>query len=96
MTVTATIDRFERELAVLIEDAGEGRLGARANVERSLLPEGVCEGDVIALSGSLGGGEEETVRRALSGVRVDRWATEERGARVRNRIERLKRRGGQS
>lgn len=74
----------------------EGRAGAPANVERLLLPEGAREGDVIALPCPLGGGAPQTVRRALSGARVDRRATEERGARVRNRIEHLKRRGEQS
>jgi hypothetical protein len=48
---------------------------------------------VIRLSSSLGEGDEETVRQALLGAQLDRAATEERGERVRNRIERLKDRG---
>lgn len=96
--VTATIDRFEgseKEVAVLIQDTGgaeDSRTGAgiKVDVERSLLPEGAEEGEVIRLSCSLEEGEEETVRRALSGARLDRRATEERGERVRSRIQRLK------
>ncbi len=100
--VTATIDRFEgerQEIAVLIEDM-EGSKdcrkrdgGVKVDVYRSLLPEGSAKGSVIRLSCSLGEGDEETVRQALSGAKLDRGATEERGERVRNRIERLKDRG---
>lgn len=92
MAITATIDRFEGELAVLLEDK-EGGEGTRVNVERALLPEEAREGDVIALSGSLGGGESETVRQALSGARVDRQAADQRSERARERIHRLKKRG---
>jgi hypothetical protein len=62
-------------------------------VDRSLLPEGSAKGSVIRLSCSLGEGDEETVRQALSGAKLHRGATEERGERVRNRIEWLKDRG---
>lgn len=95
MRITATIDRFEGDLAVLIEDSETDREGPKADVERSLLPEGARAGDVLALSCSLGGGDRETARRALSDARLDRRTGEKRGKRVRGRIEWLKRRGKQ-
>jgi hypothetical protein len=100
--VTATIDRFEgerQEIAVLIEGTEDSKDskrrggGIKVDVDRSLLPEGSAKGSVIRLSCSLGEGDEETVRQALSGAELDQAATEERGERVRNRIERLKDRG---
>lgn len=95
MKITATIDRFEGDLAVLIEDSQTGREGPKADVERSLLPEEARAGDVLALSCSLGGGDRETVRRALSDARLDGRAGERRSERVKERIERLKRRDKQ-
>ncbi len=100
--VTATIDRFEgerQEIAVLIEDTEDSKDskrrggGIKVDVDRSLLPEGSAKGSVIRLSCSLGESDEETVRAALEGAKLDRGATEERGERVRDRIERLKGRG---
>lgn len=90
MAISATIDRFEGDLAVLIEDSEQR---TKVDVERSLLPEGARTGDVISLSQSLGEADDESVRRALSGARIDRRAAEERSQRSRGRIERLKRRG---
>ncbi|WP_047865479.1 DUF3006 domain-containing protein [Rubrobacter aplysinae] len=95
---TATIDRFEgpeKEVAVLIEDTGgtEGSrpgTGVKVDVDRSLLPEGAEEGDVILLSCSLGEGDEETVRVALKDACLDRQATDARQKRVEDRLERLK------
>ena len=95
---TATIDRFEgsgKEVAVLIEDTGgtEGSrpgTGVRVDVDRSLLPEGAEEGDVVSLSCSLGEGDEETVRVALKEACLDRQATDARRKRVEDRLERLK------
>lgn len=99
--VTATIDRFEGErgrIAVLVEEFQAPEPGGessrrKVNVDRSLLPEGAHEGDVIRLSRSLGDGGEETARAALEGARIDHRATEARRNRVEDRIERLKDRG---
>lgn len=95
MAVTAIIDRFEGELAVLIEDSEAGREGLKADAERALLPDGARAMDMISLSCSLGEGDQETVHRALRGARLGRQAAEERSERVKSRIERLKKRGDQ-
>jgi hypothetical protein len=96
--ITATVDRFEgpdKKVAVLVEDAGsvEGSrtgAGVKVDVERSLLPQGAGEGEVIRLSRSLGDGDPDTVHAALEGAWLDHHATDERQKRVEERLERLK------
>ncbi|CAN5729287.1 DUF3006 domain-containing protein [soil metagenome] len=57
MPLTATIDRFEGEIAVLLVEPEQ----TPVNVPRSDLPEEVKQGDVVRLEGSIDG--EETERR---------------------------------
>lgn len=59
MPITATIDRFEDDIAVLIVEP-ERKV---VNVPRSDLPEGVSQGDVVRLEGRVD--HEETDRRRL-------------------------------
>ncbi len=57
MAITATIDRFEEEMALLV--VGEEQ--AVINVPRSYLPQGAGQGDVLRLEATLD--REETNRR---------------------------------
>lgn len=57
MPITATIDRFEGEVAVLLV----GPEQTPVNVSRSDLPEGASQGDVVRLEGYVD--REETDRR---------------------------------
>ena len=57
MTITATIDRFEGEIAVLLI----GPEQTPVNVPRTELPEEARQGDVVRLEGSVD--REETERR---------------------------------
>lgn len=57
MPVTATIDRFEGDIAVLVVEPERKVI----NVPRSDLPEGVVQGDVVRLEGTVD--REETDRR---------------------------------
>ena len=57
MPITATIDRFEGEMAVLLV----GPEQTPVNVPRSDLPEGASQGDVVRLEGYVD--REETERR---------------------------------
>jgi hypothetical protein len=57
MPVTATIDRFEGEIAVLVVEPEQ----TKVNVRRSDLPEDAGQGDVVRLEGSVD--REETGRR---------------------------------
>ena len=57
MAVTATIDRFEGEVAVLLVEPD----GTPVNVPRTELPEEARQGDVLRLEGSVD--REETERR---------------------------------
>jgi len=75
MAITATIDRFEGDVAVLL--VGEEQVVV--NVPRSHLPPEAEQGDVLRL---------EAV--------VDREETDRRREDVRRKIDRLKRRGGDS
>lgn len=72
MTITATIDRFERDVAVLLV----GSEKTVVNVARSDLPAEARQGDVLKLE-----------------VAVDQEETANRREEVREKIERLKRRG---
>ncbi len=74
MPITATIDRFEGEVAVLL--VGEEQ--TPVNVPRSDLPDGAKQGDVLRLEAT-----------------IDREETESRRESIQEKIERLKRRGGQ-
>ncbi len=56
MPLTATIDRFEGEIAVLLVEPEQ----TPVNVPRSDLPEDVSQGDVVRLEGSID--REETER----------------------------------
>ena len=57
MTITATIDRFEKDLAVLVVEPEQ----TVVNVPRSDLPQGASQGDVVRLEGTVD--REETDRR---------------------------------
>ena len=57
MSITATIDRFEGEIAVLLV----GPEQTVVNVPRSDLPEDAGQGDVVRLEGTVD--REETKRR---------------------------------
>lgn len=57
MAITATVDRFEGEIAVLIVEPEQ----TVVNVSREDLPEGVSQGDVLRLEGTVN--REETERR---------------------------------
>lgn len=57
MAITATVDRFEEEIAVLIVEPEQ----TVVNVPRENLPEGVGQGDVVRLEGRVD--REETERR---------------------------------
>jgi hypothetical protein len=57
MPITATIDRFEGDIAVLVVEPDQ----TVVNVPRSDLPEGVNQGDVVRLEGTVD--REETDRR---------------------------------
>ena len=59
MPITATIDRFEDDIAVLIVEPER----TVVNVPRSDLPESVSQGDVVRLEGRVD--HEETDRRRL-------------------------------
>lgn len=74
MPITATIDRFEGEVAVLLV----GPEQTVVNVPRPDLPEGASQGDVVRLEGY-----------------VDREETDRRREEIKEKIERLKRRGKQ-
>ena len=74
MTIIATIDRFEGEIAVLLV----GPEQTVVNIPRSDLPEDAGQGDVVHLEGY-----------------VDREERERRREEINEKIERLKRRGGQ-
>ncbi len=75
MPITATIDRFEGEIAVLLV----GPEQTPVNVPRSELPEDADQGDVVRLEGT-----------------VDSEETERRRENIQEKIERLKKRGGQN
>ena len=59
MPMTATVDRFEGEIAVLIVEPEQ----TVVNVPRTDLPEGISQGDVVRLEGMVD--REETERRRL-------------------------------
>lgn len=59
MTVTATIDRLEGDIVVLIVEPEQ----TVVNVPRAELPEDAEQGDVVRLEGSVD--QEETERRRL-------------------------------
>lgn len=57
MPITATIDRFEGDIAVLVVEPEQTKL----NVPRSELPDTVSQGDVVRLEGRVD--RDETDRR---------------------------------
>lgn len=57
MPITATVDRFEGDIAVLVVEPEQTKM----NVSRSDLPEGAEQGDVVRLEGTVD--REETARR---------------------------------
>jgi hypothetical protein len=67
MPITATIDRFEKNIAVLVVEPER----TVANVPRSDLPEDAEQGDVVRLEGRVD--RDETVqRRAEIQEKIDR------------------------
>lgn len=75
MAITATIDRFEGEMAVLLVGGEESPV----NVPRSDLPDGAKQGDVLRLEASIDC--EETERR--------RQSVQEKIERLKRRSERM-------
>jgi hypothetical protein len=63
MTITATVDRFEGDVAVLLFEGGK----TVVNVSRSDLPERVEQGDVIRLEAVI---DREETRRRREDVRA--------------------------
>jgi uncharacterized small protein (DUF1192 family) len=57
MPITATIDRFEGDIAVLVVEPEQ----TKANVPRSDLPQDAAQGDVVRLEGTVD--REETEKR---------------------------------
>lgn len=61
MPITATLDRFEDDIAVLVVEPEQ----TVVNVPRSELPEGVDQGDVVRLEGTVDRVETERRRQEV-------------------------------
>ena len=61
MAITATLDRFEGKMAVLLV----GKEETSVNVPRSDLPEGAERGDVLRLEAIIDRGETERRRESI-------------------------------